>query len=181
MPVNHRFSLSVFPWSALSLVALSMPSGVLASTPFDSQQAPLEPQPLPVPSVAPADRTPVINGQPLRAPLGGAVSRTIYEQQVGHERRIVAVTTRQAGYRGPIHFHPRSVTSCLLEGSVTRYIDGRPPQQLHAGQCFTMPANTKVAVVAGPVGYSMLDFFVKDPKAPIWFPLESSGQFDHVH
>ena len=152
-----------------------------ASTPFDGVSKPLQPAPIPVPSEPPTDRRLLINGQPLTAPLGGAVSRNLYQQQVGAEERIVAITTRQAGYRGPIHYHPRSVTSCLLEGSVTRYIDGQQPQVLAAGQCFTMPANTRVAVVAGPRGYSMLDVFVKDPSAPIWIPLEASSQFDHVH
>jgi quercetin dioxygenase-like cupin family protein len=152
-----------------------------ASTPFDRVETPLEPAPLPVPSEPPTDRSLLINGQPLTAPLGGAVSRTLYKQTIGDEERVVAITTRQAGYRGPIHYHSRSVTSCLLEGSVTRYIDGQQPQQLVAGGCFTMPANTRVAVIAGPSGYSMLDVFVKAPDTPIWVPLESSSQFDHVH
>jgi quercetin dioxygenase-like cupin family protein len=152
-----------------------------ASTPFDAITTPLEPAALPVPSEPPADRRLLINGVPLTAPLGGALSRTLYKQLVGTEERVVEITTRQAGYRGPIHYHPRSVTSCLLEGSVTRYIDGQQPQQLAVGDCFTMPANTRVAVVAGPEGYSMLDVFVKEPSAPIWLPLESSSQFDHVH
>ena len=154
---------------------------LLAATPFDAVQTPLRPAAIPAPSQPPSDQRLVINGEPLTAPLGGAVSRTLYQQTVGPEERVVEITTREAGYRGPIHYHPRSVTSCLLEGSVVRYIDGQQPLQLVAGQCFTMPANTRVAVVAGPKGYSMLDVFVKDPKDPIWIPLESSSQFDHVH
>ncbi len=152
-----------------------------ASTPFDTVKTPLEPAALPVQSEPPTGRSLLINGKALTAPLGGAVSRTLYKQRVGAEERVVELTTRKGGYRGPIHYHPRSVTSCLLDGSVTRYIDGQQPQRLITGDCFTMPANTRVAVVAGPKGYTMLDMFVKDPSAPIWHPLEASSQFDHVH
>lgn len=165
----------------MALLSAVMATPLQAVTPFDAVQTPLEPAPLPVPANPPVDRRPLINGAAPKAPLGGAVSRTLYNQRVGVEERNVELTTRQAGFRGPVHFHPRSVTSCLLEGSVTRFIDGQQPRELVAGQCFTMPANTRVAVIAGPQGYTMLDVFVKDPGAPIWIPLESSNQFDHVH
>ena len=176
-----RFITRQLPLASLLMLGSALGQPLQASTPFDGALSPLQPPPIPAPSKPLTDRRLLINSQPLTAPLGGAVSRNLYQQQVGNEERIVAITTRLAGYRGPIHYHPRSVTSCLLEGSVTRYIDGQQPQVLVAGQCFTMPANTRVAVVAGPRGYSMLDVFVKDPSAPIWIPLEASSQFDHVH
>lgn len=108
-----------------------------------------------------------------------------------HERElfvVYAISGRQPGYRTPIHVHPRPQTVCLLEGTVLNIVEGRNDTMYSAGDCYVMPALTKmVNYNIGNVSYKDHDIFRVPAGETDWVVIEPGSldlqgdEFNQTH
>lgn len=84
---------------------------------------------------------------------------------------------RPRGYRTPIHVHPRPQTVCVVSGAVMTIADGMPDELHTAGECYLMPAMTKMVNLAvgngsDGMGYTDFDTFRVPLGEPEWVVVE---------
>ena len=85
----------------------------------------------------------------------------------------VSKVTREPGLRVYVHYHHFPVTTCILKGQTTLYLEGYQPTVTKAGHCFTMPANTKgVNYNSGKDTAVYMDFMVLPMGVAKIVPLE---------
>ena len=80
-----------------------------------------------------------INGEIPPGNIGG-INKIILNVTVDGMNHYVSKMTREAGLRTAVHYHHFPVTTCVLEGQTTFYLDGYSPKTTKAGNCFVMPA-----------------------------------------
>jgi len=102
-----------------------------------------------------------INGKvPPGIPSGALSDIVSSEWHEGQLFLVYAISGRQPGYRTPIHVHPRPQTVCITEGMVLNIVEGRKDTVYVAGDCYVMPALTKmVNYNIGNVSYKDHDIF----------------------
>jgi quercetin dioxygenase-like cupin family protein len=71
----------------------------------------------------------------LTAPIDG--TKTIDRVEV----QEIAFPAHQ---QSPLHLHPCPVIGLVTKGTIRFQIDGQPSQELHAGDAFFEPANTRI-------------------------------------
>ena len=113
-----------------------------------------------------------INGEVPPGKIGG-VNEIILSQMVDGMHRYVSKVTRGPGLRIYVHYHHFPVTTCVLKGQTTLYLEGYQPQITKAGHCFTMPANTKgVNYNSGKEAAVFMDFMLLPVGVDTIVPLE---------
>ncbi|MCX7116339.1 MAG: hypothetical protein NTW94_00195 [Legionellales bacterium] len=115
-----------------------------------------------------------INGEVPPGKIGG-VNEIILSQMVDGMHRYVSRVTRGPGLRVYVHYHHFPVTTCILKGQTTLYLEGYQPKITKAGHCFTMPANIKgVNYNSGKETAIFMDFMVLPVGVDTIVPLESA-------
>ena len=115
----------------------------------------------------------IINGVVPPGKIGG-VNEKLLSQTVDGMRRFVSKVTRGPGLRVFVHYHHFPVTTCVLQGQSTLYLDGYEPKVTQSGHCFTMPANTKgVNYNSGKDTAIYMDFMILPVGAETIVPLEA--------
>ncbi|HEY0736964.1 MAG TPA: cupin domain-containing protein [Herpetosiphonaceae bacterium] len=49
-----------------------------------------------------------------------------------------------ANQRSPVHLHPCPVIGLVTRGTIRLEVEGQPSQEIHAGDAFFEPANTRI-------------------------------------
>ncbi len=76
-------------------------------------------------------------------------------------RLVVMKGTRVAGTRVAIHVHQYGGHTCVLEGTITDFVEGKPNGVYPAGTCYYMPANTPMSAAnLGTEDALLIDTFV---------------------
>ena len=113
-----------------------------------------------------------INGEVPPGKIGG-VNEILLSQTVDGMHRYVSKVTREPGLRVYVHYHHFPVTTCIIQGQTTLYLEGHQPMVTKAGHCFTMPANTKgVNYNSGKEIAVYIDFMVLPEGVEKIVPLE---------
>ena len=113
-----------------------------------------------------------INGEVPPGKIGG-VNEILLSQTVDGMHRYVSKVTRKPGLRVYVHYHHFPVTTCIIQGQTTLYLEGHQPIVTKAGHCFTMPANTKgVNYNSGKDIAVYMDFMVLPEDVAKIVPLE---------
>ena len=113
-----------------------------------------------------------INGEVPPGKIGG-VNEIILSQTVDGMHRYVSRVTRGPGLRVYVHYHHFPVTTCILKGEPTLYLEGYEPKVTRTGHCFTMPANIKgVNYNSGKETTVFMDFMVLPVGVDTIVPLE---------
>jgi hypothetical protein len=77
--------------------------------------------------------------------------------------------------RVPIHVHPLGGFTCVNKGPVAMEIEGAPTASFKDGQCFTMPAFTKMTQAPPHDGYTVTDTFNVHSCLPTWVVIEEAA------
>jgi quercetin dioxygenase-like cupin family protein len=76
-------------------------------------------------------------------------------------RLLVTKGTRVAGTRVAIHVHQYGGHTCVLKGTITDFVEGKPNGIYPAGTCYYMPANTPMSAAnLGTEDALLIDTFV---------------------
>lgn len=117
-----------------------------------------------------------INGAVPPGNIGG-INKMILNVTVDGMSHYVSRMTREAGLRAAVHYHHYPVTTCVLEGETTFYLDGYSPNTTRAGHCFVMPANIKGSNYnSGKTIQILLDFMVLPKGVATIVPFENVPQ-----
>jgi quercetin dioxygenase-like cupin family protein len=82
-------------------------------------------------------------------------------------RLVVTKGTRLAGTRVAVHVHQYGGHTCVIEGTITDFVEGEPDGIYPAGTCYYMPANTPMtAANLGTEDALLIDTFVLPFGAP---------------
>ncbi len=82
-------------------------------------------------------------------------------------RLLVTKGIREAGTRVGIHIHEYGGHTCVLKGTITDFVEGKPPMLFEAGSCYYMPPNIPMtAVNLGSEDAILIDTFNVPPNAP---------------
>jgi quercetin dioxygenase-like cupin family protein len=101
-----------------------------------------------------------INGVVPPGNIGG-INKVLLYVTVDGMNHYVSRMIRAAGLRTAVYYHHYPVTTCVLEGETTFYLDGYSPKTTKAGHCFVMPANIKGSNYnSGKTTQILLDFMV---------------------
>lgn len=130
-----------------------------------------------------------INGKvPPGIPNGARSDIVSSEWHEGELFVVYLISGRQPGYRTPIHVHPRPQTVCLLSGTVLNIMEGHNDTMYSAGDCYVMPALTKmVNYNIGNVSYTDHDIFRVPAGETDWVVIEPDhldmqyDEFDQIH
>lgn len=83
------------------------------------------------------------------------------------QRLVVTRGIRRAGTRAAIHVHEHGGHTCVLSGTITDFVEGKPDTVWPAGSCYYMPANTPMtAANLGSEDAVLMDTFKLPPGAP---------------
>jgi len=83
------------------------------------------------------------------------------------ERLTVEKAVRKAGTRVGIHVHKYGGWTCVLEGAMTDFAEGKPPMYFPAGTCYYMPPNTPMSTSnMGSVDAVIQDTFITPVNEP---------------
>lgn len=111
-----------------------------------------------------------INGQPVPGkilPLQDVSTLLDTITTTGQHLRVTR-GTRKAGTRMAIHVHEHDGFTCVLQGEITIFIEGREPAKYAAGTCYHMPAN--IFMAAANLGHEdaiLTDNFIVPPGVPL--------------
>jgi len=82
------------------------------------------------------------------------------------DRLLVVRGTRLAGTRVGIHVHEYGGHTCVLSGTVTDFVEGKPVSVQPAGTCYYMPADTPMSAAnLGAEDAVLVDTFQLPPDA----------------
>jgi quercetin dioxygenase-like cupin family protein len=104
-----------------------------------------------------------INGETPPGKLQPLVntSTMLDTKQSDGNRLLVTKGTRVAGTRVAIHVHQYGGHTCVLEGTITDFVEGKPNGIYPAGTCYYMPANTPMSATnLGTEDALLIDTFV---------------------
>ena len=91
------------------------------------------------------------------------------------QRLVITRGIRRAGTRIGIHIHQYGGHTCVLSGTITDFIEGKPGSVWPAGTCYYMPANTPMSAANLSTEDALLmDTFKLPPGAPVITIVESS-------
>lgn len=119
-----------------------------------------------------------INGKEVPGDICAANSTTIFEgmDPLGSGQFWATYKDhRPYPYRVPIHIHMHEGQTCLIGGKINMYMEGIEPQTFGPGECYIMPANTKMAnsPIDKNAGYTDTDtFHIPDTCTPTWVVIE---------
>lgn len=135
---------------------------------------------LPNPNVPPVSN--LINGQtvPMVPTLAKNQTLQLEVKKVnGSEFTLITHrTVRSKGTRAPIHIHPYGGQTCVYKGEMTLYMDGAEPARKTAGECYWMPAKTRMSGVnTGNTDAVMFDTFLVPTADDIWIIVEPDLPF----
>jgi len=83
------------------------------------------------------------------------------------QRLVVTRGIRRAGTRVGIHVHQYGGHTCVLSGTITDFVEGKPDSVWPAGTCYYMPANTPMSAAnLGTEDAVLMDTFKLPPDAP---------------
>ena len=83
------------------------------------------------------------------------------------QRLVVTRGIRRAGTRVGIHVHQYGGHTCVLSGTITDFVEGKPDSVWPAGTCYYMPANTPMSAAnLGTEDAILVDTFQLPPGAP---------------
>lgn len=75
----------------------------------------------------------------------------------------------------PIHVHPLGGFTCVNKGPVAMEMEGAPTMSFNDGECFTMPAFTKMTQAPPHDGYTVTDTFHVHSCLPTWVVIEETA------
>jgi len=132
---------------------------------------------LPNPNIPPVSD--LINGQvPPMTPTLAKEQSLEMSQKIGNMTLYTHRTLRSKGTRAPIHVHPFGGQTCVISGEMTLYMDGEKPAKKVAGECYWMPAVTRMSGVnTGDSDALMFDTFLVDNEDDIWIIVEPNLPF----
>lgn len=82
-------------------------------------------------------------------------------------RLLVEKGTRLAGTRVGIHVHEYGGHTCVLSGTITDFVEGKPNGVYPAGTCYYMPPNTPMSAAnLGKQDAVLIDTFILPPGVP---------------
>jgi len=88
-------------------------------------------------------------------------------------RLVVMQGVREAGTRVGIHVHEYGGHTCVVSGTITDFVEGKPPMLFKAGQCYYMPPNVPMtATNLGSEDAVLIDTFILPPGEPLITILE---------
>ena len=133
---------------------------------------------LPNPNIPPVSN--LINGKVLPMTPTLAKNQTlVMDQKIGKFTLFTHLTLRAKGTRAPIHVHPFGGQTCVVSGEMTLYMDGAQPVKKVAGECYWMPAVTRMSGVnTGDSDALMYDTFLVDNEDDIWIIVEPNLPFN---
>ncbi|MBC4018863.1 cupin domain-containing protein [Siccirubricoccus deserti] len=83
------------------------------------------------------------------------------------QRLVITRGIRRAGTRVGIHVHQHGGHTCVLSGTITDFVEGKPNSVWPAGTCYYMPANTPMSAAnLGTEDAVLMDTFQLPPGAP---------------
>lgn len=86
---------------------------------------------------------------------------------VDGKRMTIIRAVRKAGTRVGIHIHKWGGTTCVLEGAMTDFVEGRAPAYYPAGTCYYMPPNHYMATSnMGSIDAVIQDTFIVPDNQP---------------
>lgn len=132
---------------------------------------------LPNPNIPPVSN--LINGEvpPMQPTLAKEQSLEM-NQKIGKMTLFTHRTVRAKGTRAPIHIHPFGGQTCVVSGEMTLYMDGAAPARKVAGECYWMPAVSRMSGVnTGDTDAVMFDTFLVDNEDDIWIIVEPNLPF----
>ena len=73
---------------------------------------------------------------------------------------LVFVSEREPFTRSSIHTHEDSGVTCVIEGEMTLYTEGKDPVRKTSGECYYMPSGVRMTGVnTGKTKARIIDFF----------------------
>ena len=83
-------------------------------------------------------------------------------------QQLVLKGTRLPGTRVAIHVHEYSGFTCIFEGLITDFVEGKKDATYGPGDCYYMPANTPMSAAnLGEEPVVLIDSFVVPPGKPV--------------
>ena len=113
--------------------------------------------------------TTTINGTPVPGSMAALAGKEVlldYVQRDGN-RLLVQQGVRKPGTRAPIQYHDFPGRTCVLTGTLTRFVEGKEPTSYPAGACYETPV--RVAMTAANLGTEdvrLIDTSVAPADAP---------------
>ena len=91
------------------------------------------------------------------------------------QRLVITRGIRRAGTRVGIHVHQHGGHTCVLSGTITDFVEGKPDSFWPTGTCYYMPANTPMSAAnLGTEDALLMDTFQLPPGAPVITIVEPS-------
>ncbi|MFN6979592.1 MAG: cupin domain-containing protein [Gemmobacter sp.] len=82
-------------------------------------------------------------------------------------RLVITMGTRKAGTRVGIHVHEYGGHTCVIAGTITDFVEGKPDSVWPAGTCYYMPPNTPMSAAnLGSEDAILIDTFELPVGAP---------------
>lgn len=117
----------------------------------------------------PAAAVTTINGVGLPGEMATLVDEHVMIDTIIHsgERLTTTRAVRKAGTRVGIHMHKYGGWTCVLEGAMTDFVEGKAPAYYPAGTCYYMPPNMHMATSnMGSVDAVIQDTFITPVNEP---------------
>jgi quercetin dioxygenase-like cupin family protein len=110
--------------------------------------------------------------QAITPPAADALKRTPLQKTEYPDGHVIYMQLLEAAPNTPIprHTHPGVETSYLLEGEIELTVDGKAPQQLKAGESFSVPPNIPHGGKVGARTAKLIVTYVVDRTRPVASP-----------
>lgn len=130
---------------------------------------------IPIQARAEVKSTSTINGKRPPGRVAGLINtKTLIDETRPDGMQLLALKgTRLPGTRVAIHIHKYSGMTCILQGVITDFVEGRKDATYGPGDCYYMPANTPMSAAnlsEEPV--ELIDSFVVPPGEPVITKIE---------